>query len=252
MAVYDLEEQEQLEDLKAWWSRWGNLITGVVLAVAIAVVGVQGWRWWKQREADQASTLYAAAIVGLRSDDVAKTRDAVTQLTDRYGSTAYSGSAAMLFARLLFDKGDKDGATAQLQWVVDHGSPEQRQIARYRLAQVQFDAKKFDDALRTLDAKIDPPYEGVYADLRGDILAAAGRNDDARGAYQDALAKLDQKSQYRNYVQVKLDALGGPTTPAQTLGEAPAAKAAPVNAQASAAPPASGAVTAPAAPGSPK
>ncbi|HZQ60124.1 MAG TPA: tetratricopeptide repeat protein [Casimicrobiaceae bacterium] len=227
MAVYDLEEQEQLEDLKAWWRRWGNLITSVIVAVSLAVVGVQGWRWYKHRQADQASTLYSAAMIGLRGDDLAKTRDAVTQLTDRYGGTPYASAGAMLLARMLFDKGDKDGAAAQLQWVIDHGEPEQRQIARYRLAEIQLDRKQYDDALRTLDAKIDPAFEGLYADLRGDVLSAAGRKDEARSAYQVALAKIDAKSAYRNYVQVKLDALGGPTAPAAIGGETPAVSSAP-------------------------
>ncbi|MDQ6619155.1 MAG: tetratricopeptide repeat protein [Pseudomonadota bacterium] len=238
MAVYDLEEQEQLDDLKAWWRRWGNLITAVIVAASLALVGVQGWRWWKHRQSDEASTLYSAAMVGLRSDDLAKTRDAVTQLTQRYGSTTYASSGASLLARMLFDKGDKDAALAQLQWVVDHGEPEQRQIARYRVAEVQLDRKQYDEALRTLDAKIDPAFEGVYADLRGDILAAAGRNDEARTAYQIALGKLDTKSAYKNYVQVKLDSLGGPATPAQTFGSeaAPAKAGASPGTQASAQP----------------
>ena len=57
--------------------------------------------------------------------------------------------------------------------------------------------KQYDDALRTLDAKHDEPFVGLYADLRGDILAAAAGNDEARAAYQAALAKLDPKSQYQ-------------------------------------------------------
>lgn len=250
MAVYDLEEQDQLEELKAWWRRWGNIVTIVVVAVSLAVVGVQGWRWWKQHQSQQASTLYSAAMLGVRGNDLNKTRDAVTQLTDRYGSTTYASSGAMLLARMLFDKGDKTGAAAQLQWVVDHGEDEARQIARYRLAEVQLDAKQYDDALRTLDAKHDATFDGLYADLRGDVLAAAGRKAEARAAYQVAVAKLDAKSPYRSYVQVKLDALGGPT--------APIAAAAPTNditipaaapASDASAPPAASA--APAAPSSP-
>ncbi len=213
MAVYDLEEQDQLEDLKAWWRRWGTLITAIVVAASLTVVGVQGWRWWKYHQAAQASTLYSAAILGVKANDLARTRDAVTQLTDRYGGTTYAASGAMLLARMLFDKGDKAGAIRELQWVVDHGGEEARQIARYRLAEAQFDARQYDDALRTLDAKHDEPFTALYADLRGDILAAAGRTAEARAAYQVAVAKLDQKLPYRAYVQVKLDALGGPTAP---------------------------------------
>lgn len=211
MAIYDLEEQDQLEDLKAWWRRWGNPITAFVVAVCIAVVAVQGWRWWKNRQSEQAGTIYWAAIGGVRANDLAKSRDAVAQLTTRYASTTYAGSGALLLARMLFDSGDKPGAAAQLQWVVDHGDEEVRQIARFRLAEVQLDGKQYDDALRTLDAKHDDAFVGVYADLRGDVLASAGRAADARTAYQIAVAKLDAKSPYRSYVQVKLDALGGPT-----------------------------------------
>ncbi|MEO5701048.1 MAG: tetratricopeptide repeat protein [Casimicrobiaceae bacterium] len=220
MAVYDLEEQEQIEDLKAWWRRWGNLVTAVIVAASLAVVGTQGYRWWKHRQAEQASTLYSAAILGVKASDLARARDAVAQLTDRYPGTTYASSGAMVLAGLLYDKGDKPAAIAQLQWVVDHGSEEARQLARFRLAEAQLDAKQYDDALRTLDAKHDEPFTALYADLRGDILAAAGRPAEARAAYQVAFAKLEQKAPYRAYVQVKLDALGGPTAPVASAASA--------------------------------
>ncbi len=86
---------------------------------------------------------------------------------------------------------------------------ELKEIARYRLAEIMLNDKQYDDALKMLDAKHGDPFAGLYADLRGDALAAAGRTADARAAYQLALAKFDAKSQYRNYVQVKLDSLGG-------------------------------------------
>jgi predicted negative regulator of RcsB-dependent stress response len=115
---------------------------------------------------------------------------------------------------MLYDAGDRDGAKAQLAWVVDHASEDElKAIARYRLAQAQIDEKQYDAALATLDAKHPPAFDGMFADLRGDALAAAGRAGDARSAYEAALGKLDPKSPYRNYVQVKHDTLGGGTQP---------------------------------------
>ena len=219
MAVYDLEEQDKLEDLKAWWKQWGNGIAGAVVAVCVGVIGVQGWRWWSQHQAAQASVLYSAVNTAVRANDVPKAKDAMAQLADKYGGTGYTPRAALLVAALLFESGDKTGAKAQLASIIDRDAEDElKQIARLRLAAIFFDDKQYDDALRTLDAKHDEPFTGIYADVRGDILAAAGRTDEARMAYQTALARLDAKSPYRNFVQVKLDTLGGPVAAQGTAG----------------------------------
>ena len=214
MAVYDLQEQEQIDDIKAWWAQYGKYVSAGVTALAIVVIGVQGWRWYQATQAQKASVLYQAVSQAARANEPAKAKDPATQLTDRYGGTAYAPRGALLYAKLLYDSGDKAGAKAQLQWVIDHaGEEELKAIARYRIAQIQLDDKQYDEAIKTLDARTDEAFAAVYADLRGDILAAAGKNADARAAYQTALAKLDAKSGYRGYVQAKLDALGGPIAP---------------------------------------
>ncbi len=235
MAAYDLEEQDQLEDLKTWWKQWGNTVAGIVLALSIGVVGVQGWRWWTQQQATQANVLYDAVAAAVRANDAAKAKDAMTQLADKYAGTGYAPRAALLVAAQLFENGDAAGAKAQLAWVIDKSSEDElKQIARLRLAGILLDEKQYDEALRVLDAKHDQPFAGVYADMRGDVLAAAGRTEEARNEYQTALAQLDPKSAYRNLVQLKFDALpagaGGAVkaataTPAPAPGDRPSAPA---------------------------
>jgi predicted negative regulator of RcsB-dependent stress response len=211
MAAYDFEEQESLEDLKAWWATYGRYVSAAVVSVAIVVIGVQGWRWYQHTQAQKASVLYQAVSQAARTNEPAKAKDAAAEVAERFGGTAYAPRALLLYAKLLYDSGDKAQAKAQLQWVIDHaGEDELKAIARFRLAQVLLDEKQYDEALKTLDAKTDDAFAPLYADLRGDILAAAGKNADARAAYQTALAKLDAKSGYRGYVQAKLDAFGGP------------------------------------------
>jgi predicted negative regulator of RcsB-dependent stress response len=234
MAAYDLEEQEKIDDLKAFWKRWGNAISAAVIAVCVAYIGVQGWRYWQDSRASEAAVLYGAVASASRANDVAKSRDAMAQLSERFSGTSYAPRAALLHAKLLWEQGDREGARAQLQWVVDRASEDElKQIARYRLAETLLDDKQYDKALATLDARHADAFAGLYADLRGDALAAAGRSAEAKSAYQTALAKLDAKSPYRNYVQVKLDSLpagaaapaGGSATPTTPAAAAPPADA---------------------------
>ena len=210
MAVYDLEEQEKLDDLKAWWEQNSKYVSAAVVVVALVVIGVQGWRWYQRTQAEQASVLYQAVSQAARANDISKAKEPASQIVDRYARTAYAPRAALLYAKMLYDSGDKAGARAQLQWVVDHASGDElKAIARFRLAQAMLDEKQYDDALKTLDVKTDDAFAGLFADLKGDILAAAGKSAEAKSAYETALAKIDPKSPYRAFVQVKFDALGG-------------------------------------------
>jgi predicted negative regulator of RcsB-dependent stress response len=228
MAVYDLEEQDQLDDLKAWWARWRNPISAAIIVASIGVIGFQGWRWWTGKQAEEAAALFGAVTQAARANDLAKAKDAVAQLTDKFAGTGYAPRAAFFLARMDFDAGDIAGARAQLQWVIEHaGEPELQEVARYRLAALQLNEKQFGEALKTLDAKHGESFDGLYADLRGDALAASGRTGEARTAYQSALAKFDPKSPYRGYVQVKLESLGADpaaagSTPPAAAGIAPA------------------------------
>src|SRR6266513_2584646 len=194
MAVYDLEEQEKLDDLKAWWEQNSKYVSAAVVVVALVVIGVQGWRWYQRTQAEQASVLYQAVSQAVRANDLSKAKEPATQIVDRFARTAYAPRAALLYAKMLYDGGDKPGARAQLQWIID---------------QAMLDEKQYDDALKTIDIKTDDAFTGLFADLRGDILAAMGKNAEAKAAYEIALAKIDPKSPYRAFVQVKFDALGG-------------------------------------------
>src|SRR5438045_2647765 len=87
MAVYDIEEQEQIEDLKAWWAQYGKYVSAAITTLAVVVIGVQGWRWYQQTQARDASVLYQAVSQAAHANDAAKAKEPATQLLDRFART---------------------------------------------------------------------------------------------------------------------------------------------------------------------
>lgn len=215
MAAYDLEEQEQLSQIKAWWETYGNLVTGVALVAAIAAVAWQGWTWYQGKQSGEASVLYAAVQKAVAENKPQQAREAAGMLIEKYSGTAYADLGALLASRAQADAGDLKNARAQLGWAAEKANdPVLRELARLRLAAVLLDEKSYDEALAQLQAKPSDALAARYADLRGDILAAQGKPAEARTAYKAALDSLatatkPEAAAFKEVVQAKLDGLGG-------------------------------------------
>src|SRR5262249_6116761 len=188
----DLEEQEQVEELKAWWKQHGGMITAVVVAVAVGFVGWQGWRWYQANQATHASALYDTLTKAVQANDAKALRDAAGTLVESYPRTPYASMGALVAARYYFDRSDLKSAKAQLAWVIERApSQDFKDLARLRLAAVLLDEKAYDEALKTLDAKTAAAYEAHYAALRGDVLVEKNQAAEAKAAYKLALEKAD-------------------------------------------------------------
>jgi predicted negative regulator of RcsB-dependent stress response len=207
----DLEEQEKVEELKAWWKQHGGFIAAIVLALAVGFAGWQGWRWYQVNQAAAASVLYDTVSKAAQANDAKALRDAAGTLVESYPRTLYASMGALVAARYYFDRNDLKTAKAQLQWVIDHApSDDFKDLARLRLAAVLLDEKAYDEALKLLEAKTAPAYEAQYAALRGDILLAKNQAAEAKAAYKLALEKSDKKDgAFQESVRMRLEALGG-------------------------------------------
>lgn len=219
MATYDLEEQEQLDELKTWWKMHGTIVTAVVTALAIAVVVWQGWNFWQRKQSANASALYTTLQQAVAVQDAKRARNVAGELIDSYSGTAYAGMGALLSARLQADAGDAKTARAQLTWAAENAKDDaMRDLARLRLVAILIDDKAYDDALKQLDAA--QPAAALaprFAEMKGDVFAAQGKPAEAKTAYQAALDKMaelskandsHQSSPYRDIVQTKLESLG--------------------------------------------
>jgi predicted negative regulator of RcsB-dependent stress response len=207
--AYDLEEQEQIDAIKGWWGQYGKLVILAAIAFLFTIAAFQGWRYYRAQQAERAATLFMQLDEAERANDAKRVRDIAAQIIDRHGSTQYAALAALAAGKAGVTTGEVEDAKKNLQWAVDHARDEDmRAVARLRLAGILLDEKKYDDALKLLGAQTGESFAMLYADLRGDVLAAAGKPAEARVAYQLALEKSEPSSSYRRLIEVKLDAMG--------------------------------------------
>lgn len=214
MAVYDLEEQEQISELKAWWAQYGKLVTTLAVVAALASVGWQAWQWYQNKTAAEAGAVYYSLQQAVAEQDAQKARDAAGRLIGDYSGTAYAQLGALLSASVQFAKGDLENAASQLAWAAEKGvDPALRELSRLRLAAVLLQKNETDQALARLQPVPEGAYRARFEDLRGDVLAAQGKVAEARTAYQAAIELLgaagDEAVTLREVVRIKLESLEG-------------------------------------------
>jgi predicted negative regulator of RcsB-dependent stress response len=218
----DLEEQEQLDELKHFWKQYGDMITWALIVVLGALAAWNGYQYWQRNQAAQASVMYDEVERAVQSGDMAKIDRSLADMKDRFGRTTYAQQAGLLAAKAYYDKGNVDASRAALNWVAEKASDEGYQaIARLRLAGLLIEKKSYDEALQQVSGPFPKDFTALVADRRGDILAAQGKKPEAKSEYEKAYKGLDERSEYRRLVEVKLNALGVDPNAGTTKADAP-------------------------------
>ncbi|XVJ70628.1 MAG: tetratricopeptide repeat protein [Rhizobacter sp.] len=227
MATHlDLEEQEQLDQLKAFWKRWGNLVTLLLIAVLGALAAWNGWQWYQRDQAVKASSMYDELELAATNNDADRAALVFNDLKTRYPRTSYTQQAGLLAAKVQFDKGQLDAANTTLTWVAESAvETDYRILARLRLAAILLDQKKLDEAAKQLDEAekgASPEFLALVSDRRGDVLLAQNKPELAVAAYRKAWDLMDTKVEYRRLIDAKLTALAAPPeTPKAASGAKP-------------------------------
>lgn len=206
----DLEEQEQLEQLKAFWGQYGNAITWGLVLVLLVFAGWNGFQYWQRNQAAQASALYDEVERMVVSGDLAKMQRAFDDMKNRYPSTVYAQQAALLLAKASVQASNTAQAKAALRWASEQGTDTALStIARLRLSSVLLETKEYDEALHVLQSDpADPEYLAMTQDRRGDVLVAKGDKSAAIDHYKKAFADAATKPDLQRLVRIKLNALG--------------------------------------------
>jgi predicted negative regulator of RcsB-dependent stress response len=213
----DLEEQEQLDELKHFWKRWGDLISWLLIAVLAGYAAWMTWQYWSNKQAVQSSAMYDTVERAAQAGDMAMLDRSVADIKDKFASTSYAQQAVLLAARVYQDKDRATDAKTQLSWVIDKSSDSGYQaLARLRLAALLIEEKAYDQARQQLSVKAPTSFEPLFADRLGDIDMLQGNSADAVKQYQKAWKGLEPSAEYRRLVAVKLAALGADPEDATT------------------------------------
>ncbi|MFZ2988717.1 YfgM family protein [Ideonella sp.] len=203
----DLQEQEQLDELKAFWNRYGNLILSLLTLVLAGFAAFNGWNWWEREQAAKAAAMFDEMEQAAQASDAEKSALIFNDLKERFPRTTFAQQAGLLAARVQVDKSLPDAARKSLEWVAEKAAdPSYKALAQLRLSGLLIDAKAFDEALALL-AKVDQAeFLALAEDRRGDVLLAQGKKAEAVAAWQKAYAAMEEKQDYRRIVDAKLTA----------------------------------------------
>ncbi len=214
----DLEEQEQLDELKHFWKQYGNVITWFLIVVMGSYVAWNGYQYWERQQSSKASALFDEVERTAASGDAAKLERAWNDMKERFPGTTFAAQSALLAAKVFQQAEKTDAAKSALVWASEHASDEaSAQLARLRLANLLTQQKAYDEALKTLSKPFQPAFAGLAADIQGDIAVSQNKPQDAIQAYGDAWTKLEDNPEYRRLVAAKLNALG--VDPSQAKGK---------------------------------
>jgi predicted negative regulator of RcsB-dependent stress response len=205
--AYDLEEQEQLDEFKAWWKQYGTLVSSLLIGLLVAYAAYQGWHYYQNKQSVEASTHFQELTV-TDEKDLKAIQAKSAALMESYSRTPYAGRAALFAAKANYQAKEIKSAKAQLDWAIKNAKETSiSALASLQLANILAEEKDFEGALKLLNAPHDAGFDGLFADLKGDVLVSLGKNSEAKEAYQQALTKLEPQGKFRALTQQKLESL---------------------------------------------
>jgi predicted negative regulator of RcsB-dependent stress response len=183
----------------------------VILGLALGAALLFGWRGWQtytQSKAEQASHTYEQVLALITQNQSQQAGETAQSLLGEQPGSAYAALTALLLAGDDIKRNQPDAAVARLDWVMQNAKlAELQQLAKLRKARILSAKADYEGALALLQG--DPgSFKAAYRELAGDIHAARKQPEQARQAYNEALAEQNLDGSQRRWVQMKLDDLG--------------------------------------------
>ncbi|MBT8123989.1 MAG: tetratricopeptide repeat protein [Gammaproteobacteria bacterium] len=206
MAEYETEEQ-QVEALKDWWRQNGMAVVGGAVLGISALVGWRGWNWYQEKQATEASDIFAVVQEAANKNDTTALQKQTNILRDNYASTPYAPLAILHQAKNQIEQGENAAAEESLRWVLKNSKQDTVQnVARLRLARLLIADNKVDEAQAMVNSGMTDAYASLTNEIRGDIFVAKGEIEQAKEAYDQAMQAASGAGV--EYLQLKRNDLG--------------------------------------------
>lgn len=220
----DLSEKEQIEQIRAWWSEYGNFVIGGIVAGVAIMVGVNQYSSRQINAQTEASVLYESVLEAVGDGKLEEAETAATAIYTDYEATIYPSQARLAMARLYMEKGRDEDAAVVLQAIVDEmPKSEVGLVARLRLSQVLLYQEQPQDVVDLLSKQGDSAFSARYNEKLGDAYFALQSYTLAEEAYLKAMTDSAQTQTVdRALLQMKIDDLPDATLVAADVSAATA------------------------------
>ena len=224
------DDEAQVEEVRRWLKEnWFALAAGLALGFAV-IFGQKAWVAHRDVQRMTASQLFEDLNTALEQHRSGPDVDNMgKRLIGEFADTPYAADAQLALAQAAVADGRLFEAQGRLQWVIDYESkrsvgdwlarwlpsqvigmsrdPALGDLARLRLARVLWEMGKSEDALALTRTTHDPAFDGLYLELRGDVLLSKGDRGGAKSAFQDALQASAEDASNRRGLQEKIQSL---------------------------------------------
>ena len=210
-----ITEEQQLEELKTWWNEYWMTIVVPIVVVALGYFGWSMWQSHQTKNAESASLVYDRLVKSLGTgpdvpaDKQAQVKKNAEEVINDFDSTIYADRSHLILAKLAVENGAMAEAETHLEKVVDSGvSDAIKNVAKSRLARLKVAQKDYTGALALVEETNSKDFKAVFAEIRGDVLAAQGETEAAKTAYQEALDNLGQEFARKGIIDLKMQGVG--------------------------------------------
>ena len=182
----DLEQQEQMQHLKAFWKANGKWITSSLILVFLIVGSINGWKLWNNYNKEKASKILTNLEKNIEAQNTDIALRLYQEISKDYPNTLQAGLAGLLIAKSLISDGQRDKAASILDELTKNSQV--KWLAIIRLSNVLLDLNRPGEVIEIIPEIIPDHWVGIVVDRRGDAFATLGDFESAKKDWLRALS----------------------------------------------------------------